>query len=184
MTQFTFNDDYKNEFKRYIDVLFTYAKLGDLADRTKRMSLIDELIESYIAATGHRPDSVQLDRLATLCLYEEITDNHPDKMTREEYPIMSEEQYARRTEGKHVKRTDKNGNKRPNTSEIPLKAAYDYGTDGRNYRTPKRRRLSTNEALELDRKRSRNKEREKRYKEFIKPGKVEVKRIDDKHNDA
>jgi hypothetical protein len=176
---FIFTDDYKTQFKTYVDELFAATKRGEHANRQKRMTVIHELIDAYIAATGERPDSTQLDRLATLCLYEEITDNHPDKMAREEYPIMSEEQYARRTEGKHVKRTDKNGNKRPNTSEIPLKAAYDYGTDGRNYRTPKRRRLSTNEALELDRKRSRNKEREKRYKEFIKPGKVEVKRIDE-----
>jgi hypothetical protein len=147
-TTFVFTTDYKNEFKRYVDELFTRVKYdektgGELAfkrvdrlpqagdyvilrgdstpvkydekthfeseittvlvpDRTKRIAIIDELIESYIAATGQRPDSVQLDRLATLCLREELTDRHPDKMSREEFPIMSDDQLARREEDERL----------------------------------------------------------------------------------
>jgi len=103
-TTFVFTTDYKNEFKRYVDELFTYAKVAgryagyDLADRAERMALIDELIESYIAATGERPDSVQLDRLATLCLREELTDKHDKwKAKHEEYPFLSDSQYLKRT---------------------------------------------------------------------------------------
>jgi hypothetical protein len=185
-TTFVFTIDYKNEFKRYVDELFTYAKVAgryagyDLADRAERMALIDELIESYIAATGQRPDSVQLDRLASLCLREELTDNRKNKMRSEENPIMSENQYRRRTEGKHVRRS-KDGKKGAALTEVPMKAAYDYGTDGRNYRIPKRRQLSVDEALEMDRALPRDKEMAQRYKAFVKKGEVEVKHIDDLH---
>jgi len=139
-TTFAFTNDYKNEFKRYVDELFTYAKVAgryagyDLADRAERMQLIDELIESYIAATGQRPDSVQLDRLATLCLREELTDRHPDKMSREEFPIMSDEQYVRRKTGLNRKKDGRG------IIETSFKLAEEYGTDGRNYRKPKRKK--------------------------------------------
>lgn len=90
--------DYKSAFKRYVDELFARAKRGDLADRAERIALIDALIESYIAATGQRPDSVQLDRLATLCLREELTDKHDKwKAKHEEYPFLSDSQYLKRT---------------------------------------------------------------------------------------
>jgi hypothetical protein len=179
-TTFVFTNDYKNEFKRYIDELFTRVKYdektgGELAfkrvnrppqagdyvilrgdstpvkydekthfesditmvlvpDRTKRIALIDELIESYIAATDQRPDSVQLDRLATLCLREELTDRHPDKMSREEFPIMSDEQYVRRKTGLNRKKDGRG------IIETSFKLAEEYGTDGRNYRRPKRKK--------------------------------------------
>ena len=126
--------DYKSAFKRYVDELFARAKRGDLADRAERMQLIDELIESYIAATGQRPDSVQLDRLATLCLREELTDRHPDKMSREEFPIMSDEQYVRRKTGLNRKKDGRG------IIETSFKLAEEYGTDGRNYRKPKRKK--------------------------------------------
>jgi hypothetical protein len=117
-TTFAFTNDYKNEFvfdkradyksafKRYVDELFTYAKVAgryagyDLADRAERMQLIDELIESYIAATGQRPDSVQLDRLATLCLREELLNDDIHKMQHEDEPILSDNQHKRRIYGR------------------------------------------------------------------------------------
>lgn len=143
MTQtiFVFTTDYKNEFKRYVDELFTYAKVAgryagyDIADRAERMQLIDELIESYIAATGQRPDSVQLDRLATLCLREELTDDTKNKMQANEYPFLSD-----------------NGFKVRHDQEVPLNAAHDYGTDGNNHRIPHRRKRSKSENAYMDRK--------------------------------
>jgi hypothetical protein len=131
---FTFTDDFKNEFKHYVNVLFMDAKKGFLDDRQSRMKKIDSLIESYIAATGQRPDSVQLDRLATLCLREELTDRHPDKMSREEFPIMSDEQYVRRKTGLNRKKDGRG------IIETSFKLAEEYGADGRNYRRPKRKK--------------------------------------------
>jgi hypothetical protein len=95
-TTFTFTDDYKNEFKRYVDELFAATKRGQHANRQKRMTVIHELIEAYIAATGERPDPTQLDRLATLILREELTDDDPYKMSHEEDPILSDTQRGRR----------------------------------------------------------------------------------------
>jgi hypothetical protein len=134
-TTFAFTTDYKNEFKRYVDELFARAKRGDLADRAERMALIDELVESYIAATGERPDSVQLDRLAALCLREELTDDTKNKIQANEYPFLSD-----------------NGFKVRHDQEVPLNAAHDYGTDGNNHRIPRRRKRSKSENAYMDRK--------------------------------
>jgi hypothetical protein len=179
-TTFAFTTDYKNEFKRYVDELFTRVKYdektgGELAfkcvdrppqagdyvilrgdstpvkydekthfesdittvlepDRTKRIALIDELIESYIAATGQRPDSVQLDRLATLCLREELTDSDPHKMKRDEFPLLNDDQYIRRKTGLHRKKDGRG------VMETSFKLAAEIGTDGKNYRKPKRKK--------------------------------------------
>ena len=133
-TTFAFTNDYKNEFKRYVDELFARAKRGDLADRAERMALIDELIESYIAATGERPDSVQLDRLATLCLREELTDSDPHKMKRDEFPLLNDDQYIRRKTGLHRKKDGRG------VMETSFKLAAEIGTDGKNYRKPKRKK--------------------------------------------
>jgi hypothetical protein len=139
-TTFVFTTDYKNEFKRYIDELFTYAKVAgryagyNLADRAERMALIDELIESYIAATGQRPDSVQLDRLATLCLREELTDSTPYKVRNTEYPISSDRQ-----ELEYMKK------------RVPVEAAQNYAADGENWNAPYRRKRSKAENAYMDR---------------------------------
>lgn len=84
-----------DEFNAKINDLWAKTKAGKLP-REQRFAAIERLIDDYIAANGKRPDSRQLDRLATLCLYEEMTDSHPDKMTREETPVMSGTQYKRR----------------------------------------------------------------------------------------
>jgi len=165
------------EFAEKINDIWTKTKTGKLCDRQVRFAVIERLVDEYIAKNGKRPEPEQLDRLATLCLYEEMKDSHPDKMSREEFPIMSDEQYARRTEGAHVRRRDKDGKPLPNKTEIPLSAAYDYGIDGRNYRQPTRRRLSTDEALHVDKNLPKDVEQRKKYKSFTKPGKVEVRRL-------
>lgn len=151
-TTFAFTTDYKNEFKRYVDELFTYAKVAgqyagyNLADRAKRMQLIDELIESYIAATGQRPDSVQLDRLATLCLREELTDKHDKwKAKHEEYPFLSDSQYLKRT-----------------WKDVDISAV-----DATTAEEGKRRTRTKYENNYMDKTvKSREKERRKRYRDF------------------
>lgn len=52
----------------------------------------DRIVESFFAVVGKIPSTAQLDRLASYLLFDELTDEHPDKMTREEYPILSESQ--------------------------------------------------------------------------------------------
>ncbi|MEH7521702.1 hypothetical protein V7149_00245 [Bacillus sp. JJ1503] len=104
-----------NEFNSKIDELWSQTKAGNLP-REERFAAIEALTVEYVSATGKRPDPAQLDRLATLCLYEELTDPHPDKMARDEYPIMSDSQEEER-----------------HKDEVSLTWAESVGTDGRDY---------------------------------------------------
>lgn len=103
------------ELNARINELWTATKRGDLP-RQARFAAIEQLTEEYIEATDRRPDPAMLDRLATLCLYEEITDPHPDKMARDEYPIMSDTQEEERHD-----------------DEVSIKWAESVATDGRDY---------------------------------------------------
>jgi hypothetical protein len=128
--------DYKTKLKTLIDDLFARAKRGEpeLADRSKRMKLIEDLTEAYVTQTGERPDPTQLDRLATLILREELTDATPWKTRNTEYPITSdrqEEEYAKK--------------------RVPLSAAIDRGVDGDSHGLPTRRKRSKAENAYMDR---------------------------------
>lgn len=92
---YVFTANYKADMHRHIDDLFTDAKVLN-TDRQSRIKESDALVESYFAHCGLVPDGVPLERLATLILREELTDSHPDKVTRTAYPILSEDQLERR----------------------------------------------------------------------------------------
>lgn len=62
----------------------------------KRIDDSNELTEEYIERHGKRPPASVLSRLATYVLLDTLTDSHPDKITREEYPILSKSQQKRR----------------------------------------------------------------------------------------
>lgn len=109
------------EFNAKIDELWTQTKAGQLP-REERFVAIERLTYEYITATGKRPEPAQLDRLATLCLYEEVTDGRLNKMEVEEHPILSDRQQERR-----------------HGSEASEKWAKEFGVDGRNHRSPTRR---------------------------------------------
>ncbi|AJH82075.1 hypothetical protein P5775_21100 [Bacillus cereus] len=107
---------------------------------------------------GELPEPKQLERLADLLLYEELSNTHPDKMAREEYPIMSEHQLSRRHSG-----------------EVSMKVAEEYGSDRRNYKPPVRRKRTRKETWKIDREaKSRNEERRKMYREFTRVQAVKV----------
>lgn len=153
--------DYKTKLHEDITELQQATKRGEMP-REVRIVKIEALTEGYWATTGEIPDSVALERLADLCLWEELTDTNPDKMTTEEYPIMSETQKARRQEGKHRK---SEANYR---IEVPLGIAENYGTDGLKYDYPIRRVRSERENRFVDKEaKSRNKERQRAYNKFI-----------------
>ena len=170
-TKYTFdiNGDYKAQFETYVNTLITSIRESGssaISNRDVRAKEIKSLTDAYVGTVGERPDEFQLERLTDLLLYEELTDSHPDKMTRNEYPIMSETQLARRQTGAHVRKgTTPKG-------EIPMNALYDVSADGGSPRIPKRRTLNTSEMILRDKTKSRNKERRRTYLEFKKPGKV------------
>ncbi|MED4111216.1 hypothetical protein P4636_19390 [Halalkalibacterium halodurans] len=137
------------ELKTKIDKLWRETKARKLP-RHHRLKAIEDLTETYFKTSGQMPSGGALVRLTTLCLYEEISNAHPDKMTREEYPIMSDNQYRRKTEGRHVRRGGTNGKLKPLTREVPLSLAVNMATDGREYRYPSRRERDVQEAMDIE----------------------------------
>ncbi|MGF1433284.1 hypothetical protein ACQUW6_03370 [Bacillus thuringiensis] len=150
---FDTNGDYKTQFETYVNTLITTLRESDseaISNRDVRAKEIKSLTEAYVGAVGERPESKQLERLADLLLYEELHDAHPDKVTREEYPIMSDHQLSRRHSG-----------------EVSMKVAEEYGVDRRNYKPPVRRKRTRKETWQIDKEaKSRNEERRKVYREF------------------
>lgn len=67
-----------------------------IEDRAERIAAVGAWTDAYIDKHGQRPPAQQLELLADYILREELADKNPDKMTREEYPIMSEWQRVRR----------------------------------------------------------------------------------------
>jgi hypothetical protein len=158
--------DYKTQLHEVITELQRATKQGALP-RELRLVKIGELTEEYFDKTGEMPDAVALERLADLCLYEELTDSNPDKMTAEEYPIASDTQLARRREGRHVKKDSQR-------KEVSFEATGTIGTDGKDYRMPTRK---VNEELSDKKAKSRNAERRRNYTAFTKIQPVIVSKI-------
>ncbi|AYA77350.1 hypothetical protein DOE78_18905 [Bacillus sp. Y1] len=140
--------------------LHAETKRGDLP-RALRLLKIEQLTEDYFAKTGEMPDGVALERLTDLCLYEELTDPHPDKVTRTEYPFMSETQLEERYK-----------------AEVSFKVAEEHGVDGRNHKPPLRRKRTKRDEKFIDKHaRIRNKERKQKYDEFTKVQPVYIRKI-------
>jgi len=75
--------DYKTELHEIITELQQATKRGEMR-RELRLVKIEALTEGYFAKTGEMPDAVALERLADLCLYEELTDDDEHKVSRNE----------------------------------------------------------------------------------------------------
>ena len=83
--------NYLEEFEKGVTLLL--LKRGTVPERNQA---VEAITEAYIKSIGQIPDGVQLQRLANWILMDFLTDNHPDKVTREEYPIMSKRQLKTR----------------------------------------------------------------------------------------
>lgn len=68
----------------------------------KRIDASNSLVEEYIDQHGKRPPNAVLSRLSTYILLDTLSDSHPDKMSRDEYPIASYGQTGRYFE-KHIR---------------------------------------------------------------------------------
>ena len=145
------------EFNEAIEDLFAQTKAG-LLPRKERFKAIEALTDRYISENGERPEAGQLDRLATLSIYEEIVDSRKNKMREEETPVMSDSQYRRRTDGAHARGGA--------GSEVASAGAAGYSADGRYYGLPVRKTLLIKDAISMDTALSRNEERRRKYNEF------------------
>ncbi|WP_249669586.1 hypothetical protein [Bacillus altitudinis] len=136
----------KEELHEAITALYERTKAGAL-ERVERISEIDALITAY----DDTPPETALERLSDLILYEELSDTRRNKMTAEEYPIMSERMEKTRR-----------------TGESSDKMAEEYDVAGTNRAIPKRRTRSPYENLFTDRHaKARNKTARKRYNAFV-----------------
>ncbi len=129
--QYSFGVNYKSRMEEYVQQL--EQSVGEVP-RDARMQMVEDLTDAYVEQTGKTPDGPLLERLANVILHEELSDSHPDKMTLEEYPIMSERMYKVRTQGSERKK-NKAG---VVTYEVPITHGVNVATDGTDY-TPNTR---------------------------------------------
>lgn len=90
--------NHKEQFSKYVEELVE----RDLPIQ-ERMILIGELTESYVSKFDKRPHSKDLELLADYLLKEHLQDKNPDKMTKEEYPVMSDRQKRTRKSKEFIK---------------------------------------------------------------------------------
>lgn len=69
---------------------------GAMPSLRVRKKVINALIDSFITQTGKTPPGAQVQRLANWLLYETLINRHPDKVSREAYPIMTKRQLRTR----------------------------------------------------------------------------------------
>lgn len=165
--------DYKTEFKAAVDGIIGQTKAGGLSSGGRALA-VSALCEDYVAdrlrdneqreADGRRPISVkpdcrQLDRLADTMLHDSLSDSTSWKSRHEEYPFLSEYQLERRKYGTH------GGNGREVSGAI-----IDFiDTDRGLHRPSDKSERLIKEQLKIDEATvSRNKERRRKYNDFIK----------------
>jgi hypothetical protein len=155
--------DYKAKLHEDITQLQTATKRGEMP-REVRLGRIEELAEDYYAKAGEMPDSTALERMADLCLYEELTDTDRMKVRNNEYPILSEYQFDRRD----------------NVVSVVGDDIENSPSDGRRHLKPTRRVRTDYENKFVNKKaRIRNKDRKKAYHEFTKIQPVVVNKLGD-----
>lgn len=81
-----------------IDEAYKRKAGGSPTASNERVNKADELCEAYYAQMDDKPAQAVLSRLAWYVIFDEMVDTHPDKMTREEYPILSDWQAIERRE--------------------------------------------------------------------------------------
>jgi hypothetical protein len=153
---------YKEELHEAITQLQQATKRGEMP-REVRLGRLDALAEEYFAKAGEMPDAVALERMADLCLWEELTDNDRMKVRNNEYPILSEHQFDRRD----------------NVVSVVGDDIENSPSDGRKHLKPTRRVRSDYENKFVNKKaKIRNKERKKAYTEFTKVQPVVIHKND------
>lgn len=187
MRQKIWDFDPTGDFKRQFENAVTHLIGMDTKDRTVRIVLIESLIRDYVNQVPYneerpeneRPAPAQLERLVNYILKEELTDKRKNKARIEEYPVFSEFQLTARRSFEV-----------PTSRLVGMNGESTLGEDGKNYRYPTRRKMGTNEMVELEYKDYRqqiiartkgredefikqaNNERQRREREARKPGSV------------
>ena len=86
-----------------IDGAYSRKNAGNPMTPSERVNSAQSICESYFEHVGQQPPSAVLSRLAWYIDFDHMTDSHPDKMTREEIPVMSGGQTKRYFEKAKIK---------------------------------------------------------------------------------
>lgn len=105
-----FGGEYKDRFDGEVSkTLAMVDEEGNPPSIPTRVKIINAMFDAYIEQTGEVPDGVQVQRLANWMLFEDLTNNHPDKVTREPYPFLTKRQlrtrYNRERADEHILET-------------------------------------------------------------------------------
>lgn len=104
-----FTGDYKETFNEMVTNTLSLQEDGAVPSIECRKEVIEVMTDEYIMQTGQTPDGVQVQRLANWLLLEDLSNTHPDKVTREEYPFMTKRQlrtrYHRERADEHIPNT-------------------------------------------------------------------------------
>lgn len=92
-----FAGEYTQEFEHEVSRLLALVNHeGSPPTIAERVQMIEALFDAYIDQTKVVPEGAQVQRLANWLLLEYLRDNHPDKVTREEYPFLTKRQLRTR----------------------------------------------------------------------------------------
>lgn len=98
MTQYTYTlGKHTQQAHDYTSALIDEA-YNENTTHSQRVEQADKLCEAHYEQVGSYPSESVLSRLAWYIVFDEMTDSHPDKMSREEYPMLSRGQMERRDE--------------------------------------------------------------------------------------
>lgn len=117
---------YTAEFSKRLESLKMRMDNGELTDRSYRLLNIHLALKEHLGRYKERPKNEDLAALTAMILYEELSDKHPDKMTREEYPFMSDSQEGVR-ERKHRPHDDLQFEGRIHNGRRKTSFTDDYG---------------------------------------------------------
>ena len=95
MTQYT-QQQAHDDITALFDAYYGAKKADASIPPNKRIESADDIVEQYVEANGKRPPASVLSRLATYLLLDTLADTHPDKVARDDYPILSYTQIGRR----------------------------------------------------------------------------------------
>lgn len=92
-----FAHDYKSAVEQEVTTLLAMVNTyGEPPKVEERIEMIERIFDAYVEQTGEVPDGNQVQRLANWILLDELTDPRPDKVAKEDYPIMTKRQLRTR----------------------------------------------------------------------------------------
>lgn len=122
-----FVGDYKETLEFEVtSILALTNPYGEVPSVEERNEIVEILFDAYIEQTGKVPPGNQVQRLGNWILFETLTDSRPDKVSKEDYPVMTKRQlrtrHRREMATEHIPDTlktfDDNLAKRKNTKNF------------------------------------------------------------------